>query len=124
MLSHHRGIDHHAHRDKEHGAEQVLHWIDQPLDAFSLDGTGKDGTHYKGAQCRRESRFDGKQHHRKAQSHGDDEHLLVADITLEAFKQRGNNKNSHREPHDQEEGQLEDAAHHFPALDTIVQCNR
>ena len=36
------------------------------VDALGLDSACKNRTHDEGAQCRRESRLDGKQHHRKA----------------------------------------------------------
>src|SRR5699024_3312057 len=61
-------FDHHAYRDEEDRAEEVLDRFDQPCDPFGCDRFGQERSHDEGAERSRETGLDGDHHHPQTQA--------------------------------------------------------
>ena len=115
----HGGIDHHADGDEEDGAEEVLDRLDEMVNVLCLHRFRQDGTHDESAERGGESRLGGDDHHAEAQTEGDHQQRLVVHQFPGVLEDQRDQEQAHHEPQHEEEGELEDAPEHLPALDAV-----
>ena len=119
-----RRFDHHAYRDEEDRAEEVLDRFDQSCDPFGCDRFGQERSHDEGAECSRETGLDGDHHHPQTQAERHDEQRFVVEQPLQPFEQRGDQVDAQQRPEDQEGSQFEDAAQHLGAFELLAHGQR
>ena len=113
------GIDQHAHRHEEDGAEEVFDAGYQLADVLSFNGFRENGTHDESAQRRGEARVAGQRHHAEAQADRHQQQDLVVQVAARPFQEGGDDIDAHQEPQDQEEQQLGQAHEHLAARELV-----
>ena len=104
VLHDHGGIQHHAHRQEEHRAEEVLDPGGEMLHPLGVDGACQQRARQESAQGGGEAQLVRQKHHAKADAEGSKEQGLVVHIALRLAQQSREDVDAQ----DQPQGQIKD----------------
>ena len=98
ILHDHSGVKHHADRDEEHCAEEILYPLRQMLHALGMYRARKQRACEECAESRGEAEGIGQEHHTEAQAEGDDQQSLIAHKRRSLVEQRRQQVDAENKP--------------------------
>ena len=90
------------------------------LDALCLDGLRQDAAHHEGSESCAVAHSRCYDHHQEAQSHTHHHQCFGIDVFACPTQDDGHQPHTHYEPENEEEAQLEYAAHYLIAIHTMT----
>ena len=116
ILHENAGIDHHAHRNEEDGAEKVLDRRGEFLDLFGFERLGQDATHHEGTESRGVAGAIGQHDEQKAKPERNDHEGFVVDQVARTTQEGRHHIDAHHKPQNEEETERKKALGQFAAL--------
>ena len=120
----HGGVDQHAHRHEEDGAEKVLHRRHHAPDVLRLYRFGQNAAHHERAEGGTVAHPFGEHHEQETQPDAHHEQCLAVHPPVGFPQEQGHDVNAHHEPQDEEEGEFQQTARQFKPLQVAAHGQR